>query len=83
MVGTVSISIEDFDNLRKASKASEEEKEYLTKAAKELEVFLSFLVANEILKEPHIDEFNKVSKTCKIRLMENARVKIELLELET
>jgi hypothetical protein len=74
--GTVTISLQDYESLKNNSKSGEKIKEGILKAAKELEVFLSFLCSRENIDE-HIDEFNMYSKTCKIRIVEG-RAKIEI-----
>ncbi len=43
MNGTVTISLKDFEDLRTESERVEDRKNRLTRAAKELEVFLSFM----------------------------------------
>ena len=74
MNGTVSISLEDFDNLREAEGAASEQKEKLHRAAKELEVFLSFLATRESIT-PLVEEFNRQSTTCRIDIVDG-RAKI-------
>ena len=74
MKGTVTISIEDFDSLRKAEEDALQRNEGLNRAAKELEVFLSFMCTREHIQE-YLDEFNRQSKTCRITL-EDGRAKI-------
>ena len=43
MQGSVTISIKDFDNLRGAEEQASQKSDMMHRAAKELEVFLSFL----------------------------------------
>tara|TARA_R100001510_G_scaffold57787_1_gene67811 strand:+ start:1905 stop:2144 length:240 start_codon:yes stop_codon:yes gene_type:complete len=74
MNGTVSISLEDFDNLRGAHGTASEQKEKLHRAAKELEVFLSFLATRESIM-PLVEEFNRQSATCRIDIVDG-RAKI-------
>ena len=74
MTGTVTIALKDFDDLRYASEQAQQRKERLTRAAKELEVFLSFMCTREHIQE-YLDEFNRQSKTCRIHL-EDGRAKI-------
>ena len=74
MKGTVTISIKDYDSLRGAEDSSLKKDERLTRAAKELEVFLSFLITRENIVE-YLDEFNRQSKGTKINLIEG-RAKI-------
>lgn len=80
MVGTVTISLADFENLRKQADSGNKASEDIIKAAKELEVFLSFLVTRENIDE-HIQEFNSYSKRCKIRIIEG-RAKIQIIDEE-
>ena len=72
--GTVTISITDYDSLRGAQDSALKKDEGLTRAAKELEVFLSFLITRENIVE-YLDEFNRQSKGTKINLIEG-RAKI-------
>jgi len=80
MVGTVTISLADFESLRKQAESGSKVSEDIMKAAKELEVFLSFLVTRENIDE-HIDEFNSYSKRCKIKIIEG-RAKIQITDDE-
>ena len=57
MDGTVTIPLKDFDELRNSSEAAMEMKQKLSMAAKEIEVFLSFLCTREHIKG-YVDEFN-------------------------
>ena len=75
--GTVTISLQDYESLKLSSENGGKIKEGILKAAKELEVFLSFLCSRENIDE-HITEFNMYSKTCKIRIIEG-RAKIEII----
>jgi hypothetical protein len=81
MVGTVTISLTDFDALRKQAESGNKASEEIIKAAKELEVFLSFLVTRENIDD-HIEEFNSYSKRCKIRIVEG-RAKIQITNEES
>jgi hypothetical protein len=74
--GSVTISLQDYESLKLNSESGGKIKEGILKAAKELEVFLSFLCSRENIDE-HINEFNMYSKTCKIRIIEG-RAKIEI-----
>ena len=76
MNGTVSISIKDFDELRKAQSKADERLAGLSRAAKELEVFLSFLCTRESIGE-YVEEFNRQSTKSRINLDEG-RAKIVL-----
>ena len=74
MKGTVTISIEDFDSLRKAEEDALQRNEGLNRAAKELEVFLSFMCTSEHILE-YVDEFNRQSRKASIQIDEG-RAKI-------
>ena len=74
MDGTVTISLKDFENLRDAEQRLEEKSKNLHRAAREIEVFLSFLCTREHIQE-YLDEFNRQSGTSRIDLDEG-RVKI-------
>lgn len=76
MVGTVTISLADFELLKKQAESGSKISENIVKAAKELEVFLSFLVTRENIDD-HVEEFNSYSKRCKIRIIEG-RAKIQI-----
>jgi hypothetical protein len=77
MTGTVTISLEDFENLQNSSKNAKELQNKLKLASKEIEVFLSFLCTRENI-QVYVDEFNSQSKT-KIKLIDG-RAKIQLNE---
>jgi|TARA_R100000027_G_scaffold43658_1_gene32793 hypothetical protein len=74
MNGTVSISLKDFDELREAQSKAETRQTGLLRAAKELEVFLSFLCTRDSISE-YIEEFNRQSQTSRINIDEG-RAKI-------
>ena len=74
MKGTVTISIEAFDSLRKAEEDALQRNEGLNRAAKELEVFLSFMCTREHIQE-YVDEFNRQSRKASIQIDEG-RAKI-------
>ena len=74
MTGTVTIQLKDFDDLREAQGKAEEAEANLKRAAKELEVFLSFLITRENITE-YIKEFNRQSKRSEIKLVDG-RAKI-------
>ena len=76
MIGTVTISLADFETLRKQAESGSKASDEIIKAAKELEVFLSFLVTRENIDE-YVEEFNSYSKKCKIRIIEG-RAKIQI-----
>jgi hypothetical protein len=72
--GSVTISIEDFQSLLDAKVRAEEIRESTRLAAKELQVFLSYLCDKENISV-YIEEFNRQSKTSTINI-ENGRAKI-------
>lgn len=74
MTGTVTIQLKDFDELREAQAKAAESQAGLTRAAKELEVFLSFLITRENITE-YIEEFNRQSQKSEIKLIDG-RAKI-------
>ena len=74
MDGTVTISLKDFDKLRNAEQEIAEKSKNLHRAAREIEVFLSFLCTREHIQE-YLDEFNRQSSTSRIDLDEG-KVKI-------
>ena len=76
--GSVTISIEDFQTLL-ASKTTSEELNSATKlAAKELQVFLSY-ICDKVDITQHIEEFNRQSKTSSI-IIKSGRAQIKLNE---
>jgi uncharacterized protein related to proFAR isomerase len=78
MNGTVTISLEDFKKLEESSKVSLDLKNKTILAAKELEVFLSFLCTRESITH-YIEEFNKQASKSKI-ILDNGRAKIKFNE---
>ena len=72
--GSVTISIEDFQSLLDAKVKAEEIRDSARLAAKELQVFLSYICDKENISE-YIEEFNRQSKTASISI-ENGRAKI-------
>ena len=74
MTGTVTISLQDFDELREAQSKADTRQAGLSRAAKELEVFLSFLCTREYISE-YVEEFNRQSTSSRINLDEG-RAKI-------
>jgi hypothetical protein len=74
--GSVNISLEDYHALLESAAKTAEIKDKFYIAAKELQVFLSFLTTRESL-EKYVDEFNKQSKTSQI-IFEGTTAKIEL-----
>jgi hypothetical protein len=78
MEGSVTVSLKDFDNLRNSSKDAQALKEKLSKAAKEIEVFLSFLITRENI-QIYVDEFNNQSSRSKIMIVDG-RAKVQINE---
>jgi hypothetical protein len=74
MEGTVTIPLSAFDELRNASEIAVQKNENLHRAAREIEVFLSFLCTREHIQE-YVDEFNRQSSRSRINL-EEGKVKI-------
>ena len=74
MTGTVTISIKAFDSLRNAASSASDERTNITRAAKELEVFLSFLCTRESFSA-YVEEFNRQSNTSRINI-QDGRAKI-------
>ena len=74
--GSVSISLKDYHSLIDHAISFKTKEENLTQAAKELQVFLSFLCTRENI-EKYVEEFNKQSSTSRI-LIEGSYAKIEL-----
>ena len=65
--GSVTISIDDFQALLDTKLNAAELREKTELAAKELQVFLSFLCTRENI-EKYVEEFNRQSKTSKINI---------------
>ena len=76
--GSVTISIEDFQALVDAKIKAEEVKDATKLAAKELQVFLSYLCDKEDISK-YIEEFNRQSKTSTI-VITSGRAQIKLNE---
>ena len=76
MKGSVTISLEDYEKLRDAETIAKELNSNTKLAAKELQVFLSFLCSRGSIK-PFVDEFNRQSTTSTI-IVENERARIEI-----
>jgi hypothetical protein len=79
MTGSVTISLEDYEELKSKNSNSIELKNKVLKASKEIEIFLSFLCTRENIDD-HIKEFNSYSKTCKIHILDG-KAKIELNQI--
>ena len=73
--GTVTISLEDYHAFIDSNIIFKEKLENLTVAAKELQVFLSF-ICNQTDVEQHIDSFNSQSSTSSIEFI-NGRAQIK------
>lgn len=80
MNATVTLPLDEFDELRNSSKTSQELIKSLKRAALELEVFLSFLIERENI-DMHIEEFNRQSTRSQI-VISSGRAKIKINELE-
>ena len=78
--GTVSISIEDYHALIEASVKAVELKDSTKLAAKELQVFLSYLCGKEDISK-YIEEFNRQSKTSTI-IIKSGRAQIKFKDEE-
>lgn len=78
MTGTVTISLKDYKKLENAQGNATTMNERTLQAAKEVEVFLSFLCTRESIT-PYIEEFNKQSRNSKI-ILNDGRVKIKFNE---
>ena len=76
--GSVTISIEDFQALLDAKVTAEEVKDATKLAAKELQVFLSYLCDKEDISK-YIEEFNRQSKTSTI-VITSGRAQIKFNE---
>ena len=79
MTGTVTLTLEDYHALKDAAPNVIKEKKDLLRAAKELEVFLTYLITRENIDE-HLQEFNSYSTSCKVRIVDG-HAKIELTNL--
>lgn len=80
MNATVTLPLDEFDELRNSSKDAQELIKSVKRAALEIEVFLSFLVTRDNIDE-HLEEFNKQSLTSQI-VISNGRAKIQINELK-
>ena len=76
MKGSVTISLEDYEKLKDAEANASKLNSNTKLAAKELQVFLSFLCSRGSIK-PFVDEFNRQSTTS-IIVVENERARIEI-----
>ena len=78
MKGSVTISIEDYHALIDSSITAKELQDSTKLAAKELQVFLSYICDKEDISK-YIEEFNRQSKTSTI-IIQNGRVQIKFNE---
>jgi len=78
MDGTVTIPLKDFDELRNSSEETQELRQKLSRAAKEIEVFLSFLCTRENI-QIYVDEFNNQSSRATI-LIVDGKAKVQINE---
>lgn len=78
MDGTVTLPLKDFDELRNSTKESQELRQKLSLAAKEIEVFLSFLCTRENI-QVYVDEFNNQSRRSSI-LIVDGKAKVQINE---
>tara|TARA_R100000030_G_scaffold96310_1_gene84334 strand:- start:938 stop:1192 length:255 start_codon:yes stop_codon:yes gene_type:complete len=65
MEGSVTISLNDFNKLVESSNDAKSKVEKTRLAAKELQVFLSFLISRSDIS-PYLEEFNRQSKSSTI-----------------
>ena len=78
MDGTVTIPLKEFDELRNSSEAAVQMKQKLSMAAKEIEVFLSFLCTREHI-QTYVDEFNTQSLRSTIKIVDG-KAKVQINE---
>ena len=75
MKGSVTISLDDYKSLESNKEEVEQFKSKLVTAAKELEVFLSFLISRDNISE-YVEEFNRQSTKSEI-VITDGRAKIK------
>ena len=78
--GSVTISIEDFQELLETSNKAKEFRGKAMIASKEMQVFLSFLCSREDISK-YIEEFNRQSQTSTI-IIEGSQAKIDIKDEE-
>jgi|TARA_B100000035_G_scaffold309777_1_gene316497 hypothetical protein len=78
MDGTVTIPLKDFDELRNSTEETQELRQRLSRAAKEIEVFLSFLCTRENI-QIYVDEFNNQSSRATIMIVDG-KAKVQINE---
>jgi hypothetical protein len=77
MKGTVTISLSDYEKLRDAFENAQKLEDSTKRAAKELQVFLSFLCSRGSIEE-YVNEFNRQSKLSEISIADGiARIKFK------
>tara|TARA_R110002051_G_scaffold323362_1_gene416746 strand:+ start:7920 stop:8180 length:261 start_codon:yes stop_codon:yes gene_type:complete len=76
--GTVTISLKDYTKLIEIYPQAEKSRESLYQAAKEIEVFLSFLCSRETIDD-YVGEFNRQSQHSQIIIVDD-RAKIKFNE---
>ena len=77
MKGTVTISLSDYEKLRDAFENAQKLEDSTKRAAKELQVFLSFLCSRGSIEE-YVNEFNRQSKLSEISITDGiARIKFK------
>ena len=79
--GTVTISLDDYTNLKEEYSKSKTARENLRAASKEIEVFLSFLVTRETISA-YVDEYNRQAQHSQIIVIDD-KVKIKFNEKNT
>jgi hypothetical protein len=73
--GTVTISLKDYTKLIEVYPKAEKSREGLYQAAKEIEVFLSFLCTRETIDD-YVEEFNRQSQHSQIIIVDDkAKIK--------
>ena len=78
MDGTVTIPLKDFDELRNSTEETQELRQKLSRAAKQIEVFLSFLCTRENI-QIYVDEFNNQSSRATIIIVDG-KAKVQINE---
>lgn len=73
--GTVTISLKDYHDLLESKEKSETLRDDTQRAAKEIAVFLSFMVTRKDI-EPYVQEFNRQATSSEI-VIEDGRARIK------
>ncbi len=76
VVGKVEIPLQDYLDLVSSGELATEKQVRLAEISEQLEIFLSFLVPEEVFREA-IKQFNAQSSVCEIHIVDG-RVKIDL-----